>query len=74
MKIIRIQNHNNNYETWLTPNRKVLSKSGNIELASQMVLGQEVYDVIDGAYLGIVVEIEDCCNCMDCSIAGENTH
>ena len=59
MKIIRIHNSNNNYETWLTPNRKVLSKNGNVELASEMVIGQECWDVIDGAYLGIVMEIED---------------
>ena len=59
MKILRIYNAVNDHETWMTPNRKVLLKNGNIVVIDQMIIGQEIYDVIDGAYLGIVVEIED---------------
>jgi hypothetical protein len=48
---------------------------GNFAIANDMIVGQECWDM-DGAYLGIVVEIENykSCDCMDCSIAGENTH
>ena len=59
MKILRIYNAVNDHETWMTPSRKVLLKDGNIVVIDQMIIGQEIYDVIDGAYLGIVVEIEN---------------
>jgi len=59
MKILRIYNAINDHETWITPNRKVLLKNGNIVIADQIIIEQEIFDVIDGAYLGIVVEIEN---------------
>lgn len=62
MKITRIYNAINDYETWMTPTRKVLLKNGNIEIIDKIIIGQEIYDIIDGAYLGIVVEVDNIIN------------
>jgi hypothetical protein len=58
MKLIKIHNAKNNHERWLTPNRKVILAHGDFAIANDLVINQECWDM-DGAYLGIVIEIEN---------------
>jgi hypothetical protein len=58
MKIARVNDNTNDLECWLTSNRKVMLKNGEMIVACDTVIGQELWDEV-GAYLGIVVEIVD---------------